>query len=184
MAKILIILSALVCLASCASKLPKNKVIKEYASPANAFIDTSRVAILSYDNIYNKTTKKNKSNREYKQSELSEQEVQTLDSLYSLAVCHFFFQHEIIENEDSRITQKFIDMAIKFGDSLNYKRQYIVVTNRRDEKEVWVNCFCTDFGKNRKKQYIYVRDGGPCFFNFKINLTMKKYYDFHVNGSA
>ena len=29
-----------------------------------------------------------------------------------------------------------------------------------------------------------VDDGGNCYFNFKINLTTKKFYDLRVNGEA
>lgn len=68
-------------------------------------------------------------------------------------------------------------------DLTRYKRQYVPVINEKGEKEVWVNCFC-DNPHNWKNEIEQVLDGGNCFFNVKINLTKKNYYDLMVNGSA
>lgn len=65
-----------------------------------------------------------------------------------------------------------------------YKRQYFAVTNEKGQKEVWVNCFCETGNPNWKNEPIFVKDGGNCYFNVKINLKTKKYYDFAVNGEA
>lgn len=65
-----------------------------------------------------------------------------------------------------------------------YKFQLMPVLNAKREKEVWINAFCHSFGIDWKKQIVSVDDGGKCFFNFKINLNAKKYYDFRVNGIA
>ena len=66
----------------------------------------------------------------------------------------------------------------------NYRRQYVCVVNKKGQKEVFVNCFCNSFGDYWKNKLIEVEDGGNCFFNFKLNLTTRKYYDFSVNGEA
>jgi hypothetical protein len=66
----------------------------------------------------------------------------------------------------------------------DYKKQLVAVTNSKGEKEVWVNCFCDDWDKAWRTQIVMVHDGGPCYFNFKINLTRKKVYDLMVNGFA
>jgi len=66
----------------------------------------------------------------------------------------------------------------------DYKKQLIAVTNSKGEKEIWINCFCDDWDKSWKTEIIEVHDGGPCYFNLKINLTTKKIYDFGVNGFA
>ncbi len=65
-----------------------------------------------------------------------------------------------------------------------YKRQYVTVINEKNEKIVWINCFCGNWTKNSRKQIFAVEDGGNCYFNLKINLTTKKIYDFIVNGEA
>jgi hypothetical protein len=66
----------------------------------------------------------------------------------------------------------------------NYKRQYIVVTNPKGEKEVWINCFCQTTNGNWKKELVLVKDGGNCFFNVIINLTTGKYHTLLINGDA
>lgn len=71
----------------------------------------------------------------------------------------------------------------------NYYRQYIVVTNSEGEKEVWINCFCDNFYNDAdyldwKKYVVFMLDGGKCFFNLKINLAKRQYYDLRVNGYA
>jgi hypothetical protein len=70
-------------------------------------------------------------------------------------------------------------------DLKRYKRQYIGVTNEKGEKEVWINCFCIDPHNpkmNWKKEFVMVKGGGNCYFNLKVNLTTKKYYDFDTNS--
>ena len=64
----------------------------------------------------------------------------------------------------------------------HFKKQLIAVINKKGEKEVWINCFCNAGEYNWKKQIMLVSDGGNCFFNFKINLTKKRYFDLVVNG--
>jgi hypothetical protein len=111
---------------------------------------------------------------------------------------------EIIEIESllSEFIKNYNPAQVRFFDSINkahpeyrfnkndfiidlarYKRQYIPVINEKGEKEVWVNCFC-DNPPNWKNEIEQVMDGGNCFFNVKINLTKKKYYDLMVNGVA
>jgi hypothetical protein len=68
--------------------------------------------------------------------------------------------------------------------SQDYKKQIIAVTNKKGEKEVWINCFCSDHHPDWKVDPVGVSDGGTCYFNFKINLTTNTYYDFRVNGEA
>jgi hypothetical protein len=69
----------------------------------------------------------------------------------------------------------------------NYKRQYIAIINRRQEKEVFINCFNDKHIEDSgywKNEYIIVFDGGNNFFNVKINITKMTYYDFQTNGYA
>jgi len=65
-----------------------------------------------------------------------------------------------------------------------YYRQYIVVKNDKGEKEIWLNCFCNVSNLNWKKEVIHVSDGGNCYFNLKINLSLKTCYNLIVNGEA
>jgi len=65
-----------------------------------------------------------------------------------------------------------------------YKRQFIAVTNKKGEKEVWVNCFCREGEGYWRKEIVEVKDGGNCFFNLKINLKKRTFSDLRVNGVA
>lgn len=69
-------------------------------------------------------------------------------------------------------------------DPSSYKRQFVPVLNAKGEKEVWVNCFCEDNFDDWRKEVVQVEDGGKCFFNVKINLSKKTWYDLRVNGEA
>jgi hypothetical protein len=67
----------------------------------------------------------------------------------------------------------------------SYYRQYVPVINEKGEKEVWINFFCDDFGaENWKSEIMIVEDGGNCYFEIKINLNKKEYYDLGINGYA
>ena len=72
----------------------------------------------------------------------------------------------------------------KLRNPTEYKFQYVPVINKNNEKEVWVNAFCSYFENDWREKIISVDDGGTCFFNFKINLKTSKIYDFYVNGEA
>lgn len=70
-----------------------------------------------------------------------------------------------------------------------YYRQYIPYINERGEKIVAVNCFCdvTNMndevsGLNWRTDLIQVNDGGNCFFNLDVNLTLKTFAHLMVNG--
>ena len=64
-------------------------------------------------------------------------------------------------------------------------RQYVPVTLENGDKVVWVNFACEIFEKEKwKNEVLIVMDGGPCFFQLKVNLTNGTYYEYYVNGVA
>jgi hypothetical protein len=66
----------------------------------------------------------------------------------------------------------------------SYKRQYFPSINSKGEKEVWVNCFQGQWREKSRTETVIVDDGGKSYFNFKINLKTKKYFDFGINSQA
>jgi len=66
--------------------------------------------------------------------------------------------------------------------SVRNRRQYVPYLNSKGERKVWVNCFCDSEHPYWRKRKVMVKDGGACYFNFKINLGTKKYYDLRING--
>jgi hypothetical protein len=87
-----------------------------------------------------------------------------------------------IRKEDPTRTLRREDFII---DLKNYKRQYVSYINKKKQKEVWVNCFCSNRDNDEwKSKIIEVRDGGKCYFNLKIVIEQKSYYEFMVNSRA
>lgn len=141
--------------------------------------DSSDIAILNNDSINYKIFKKGTS------ITLSQQDLIEIDRLLIECINEHNKKQEVIFKEKK---SKYPDLPIKkknfIIDLKNYQRQYVAVKNERGEKEVWVNCFCATFDNGWKTDIYIVSDGGNCFFDLKINLDAKKYYDFMVNGVA
>jgi hypothetical protein len=139
-------------------------------------LDTSKFAILSFE-----TSGKIGFNKNYSPATLSDSDLLGLDVLiyqsiqkYNSGLKKESFQYRGID-------------TVKF----HYKMQIIPALNHKGQKEIWINGFCSHwngslepFRKDWKKQLVSVKDGGNCYFNFKINLATKKYYAFSVNGYA
>ena len=114
---------------------------------------------------------------EFKTTELTKADLKLIDDLLNEAVNDF--------NETQEKRQKDGDTFGSFIDLKKYKRQYIPQENKNGTREVWVNCFCRSHDdKKWQNELVMVRDGGNCFFNLKIDLTNKKYFEFSVNGLA
>lgn len=63
-----------------------------------------------------------------------------------------------------------------------YNRQYIgIVLN--GNQIIYANYFCDSVG-DWKKQFVFVMDGGDCFFQFQYDVDTAEYFDLQVNGDA
>jgi len=109
----------------------------------------------------------------YKAATLTQEDLKQLDSLFN--ICVTGYNNSLPDGHDD------YKIDLKSND---YKKQLVAVINSEGEKELWVNCFCNHWNKAWKTEILVVHDGGPCYFNFKINLTRKKIYDLGVNGFA
>ena len=132
-------------------------------------IDTSKTAIIPFDkkgnypfdNSFNATT-------------LTQQDIKIIDSLLIACVTNYNNSLDKYHKEWSIDLQK-----------IDYHKQIVAVTNKKGDKEVWVNAICHSWDNNNwKKDILRVDDGGNCYFNFKVNLATKKFYDLTVNGEA
>ncbi len=116
---------------------------------------------------------------------LSPKEITDIEEILKLFVADYNAAREkyIAETQpklpDQRLANEDFMIELK-----NYNRQYVPVINARGEKEIWVNCFCIINGTDWRERVVIVDDGGKCFFNLKINLTARTYYDESVNGEA
>lgn len=65
----------------------------------------------------------------------------------------------------------------------NYKRQYVgVIINGK--QVIYGNFFCTDTGADRKNEWIFVLDGGDCFFQLQFDVESDTFIGLTVNGEA
>ncbi|MFT3934427.1 MAG: hypothetical protein QM726_12470 [Chitinophagaceae bacterium] len=137
--------------------------------PERISFDTSNIAIIQFDTsvhwLFDSTSKP---------SGLTQSDILEIDSLFDKSITDY-------NAKVNEAAKKYyaIDLTKR-----KYKRQYVCAINKDGQKEVYINCFCDTFQDNWKKSLVQVDDGGNCFFNFKINLTTKKYFDFFVNGYA
>ncbi|OOQ58018.1 hypothetical protein [Mucilaginibacter pedocola] len=129
-----------------------------------ASIDTSKYAVLPFNSgrdgfVFGK---------EYTAADLNDDEIKHIEKIISVAI-----------TEHNKQAKNKVDKPGK------YYKQIIAVTNPKGEKEVWVNCFCTPYEKRHwRKGVVMVLDGGPCFFNIKINLSTTTVMSLQVNGVA
>jgi hypothetical protein len=142
-------------------------------------VDTSSIAIIPFHTTYHWLFE------EGKPTELSTTDLKQIEIILSDCISEYNSnQKKQFDNITSKSpNQKFqlFDFVIKLE---NYKRQYVPVIHENGEKEIWINCFCDHWDQDWQKKFIEVEDGGNCYFQLKINLTKKIFYDFMVNGNA
>lgn len=141
------------------------KVVRASIQP----VDTSLIAIIPFDKsrawLFDKT---------YSPSTLTQNDFEEIEKL--LIDCVHKYNSNLSSDNKQYLS---IDLT-----NQKYKRQYVAVTNKNGDKEVWINCLCQTQGDDWKTSIILVDDGGNCYFNLKINLTKEKCYDLVVNGHA
>ncbi len=135
-------------------------------------LDTSQYVIIKLD-----------SSEKSKEFKISAKDINEAEEL--LADCVKEYNSKQLKEYEKAIKdypQYKIEKSQFFIDLKNYKRQYVGTYNFYGGKEIFINCFC-DYDSNYwRKEIVRVFDGGNCFFNLKVNLTLNKYFDFNVNG--
>lgn len=159
--------SLIIALSSC--EQPQNKKSGQVINNKDIQVDTSTTAVIPFNK------KKNfPFDNSFNPSNLTPNDINNIDSILIACVAEY---NNSLDNEHKEWG---IDLK-----KYNYRKQLIIVTNNKSEKEVWVNCFCNIRNNNSwRTDILLVEDGGNCYFNFKINLATKKFYDFYVNSNA
>ena len=65
----------------------------------------------------------------------------------------------------------------------NYKRQYVGIMIK-GKPVIYGNFFCTDTGTDWKSEWIFVLDGGDCFFQLQFDIESGTFTELTVNGEA
>lgn len=64
-----------------------------------------------------------------------------------------------------------------------YNRQYVGIV--LDGKQIiYANYFCDSVEIDWRKDFVFVMDGGDCFFQFKYDVDAATFFDLQVNGNA
>lgn len=177
----------LVLMTGCQAREPEPAAAKRgpQAVAPKPVVDTSRAAVLAYDEERDQYIFEN-----VKAAALLPEEVARVDTLLAASV-EAHNQAQVAELGDMREIMHKYDPKVRLHEEryylnlANYKRQLIVVTNAQGEKIVWVNCFCREGSQaSWRHQIIEVVDGGNCYFNIKLNLTRRIWYDMMINGVA
>lgn len=165
-----IILFSVVIIVSCGQTTTSDQVnTTKVISTSVQSVDTSLIAIIPFNKSSNWLFDKT-----YSPSTLTQNDIEKIEKL--LTDCVNKYNSKLSSDNKQYFS---IDLTKE-----KYKRQYVAVTNKKGEKEVWINCLCQAHGDNWKTSIIMVDDGGNCYFNLKINLIKEKCYDFAVNGHA
>lgn len=87
---------------------------------------------------------------------------------------------------DQILKKCFSENSLKLRKIDKYVKQCIVVLNNKQEKEVWIGCYCKNPYQASYYKYslINMNDGGNCNISLKINLTNHNYSDLNISGSA
>lgn len=107
-------------------------------------------------------------------SSLSRNEIEQIENIIK----------ERIENHKDSFND-WVNDYLETNTPIFFKRQYVPVILENGNKAVWINFLCSlSNHEDWKEKLIIVDDGGPCYFQVKVNLARKEYYEFHSNGVA
>lgn len=153
------------------TKENRENIVTENKDSIAFKIDTSKIVVLSFENIPFLPVFENAVSAELTIEDYREIEILLEKCIeeYNINQKKFAEKHKL-EKENINLPE--------------YNRQYVPVINEYGEKEVWVNCFCGNYENSRRQNIVIIKDGGKCFFNVKINITKKEYYNLMVNGHA
>ncbi len=143
------------------------KSISQTDNEKRLFIDSSKIAVLPLNSDLKQRFKI------YKEAELTKEE---------FYISQKFLNEKVDEYNLNEKISPTIHSGYDFIDLSNYHQQYLIFINLKNEKEVFINCFCEKPSSNWEEVLTDVDDGGNCFFSLRINITNKKAYTLDVNG--
>jgi hypothetical protein len=177
--QILITIASILALCNCGQRKTDNGNVR--TTQVENSIDTSLIVILPYETSLFWICK------DCKQAELTSQDLEDVEILLKKCIDEYNLGQEKQFNEiKSKYPEQKFDIKYFTIDLKRYKRQYFATTNKKGDKEVWINCLCdiNSWNQDWKKELLIVKDGGNCYFNLIINLSKQKYSELSVNGEA
>jgi hypothetical protein len=138
--------------------------------------DTSKYVVFKYDSAEHSYY----FDKVLKSSTLSNSELWTIEKLIREQT-NKYSKAEAAKYEKYNKKGFYIYNSNSIKDPGKYRKQLIAIINKKGEKEVWVNGFCSD-EPYWKQGIVLVNGGGICYFHLKANLTRNKVLYFGVNG--
>lgn len=86
------------------------------------------------------------------------------------------------------VKNKWTQSVAIHGNLKKYLRQYFGYINEKGERIIYINAFWKDSNSAKDKRWlndiVFVLDGGPAYWQIKINLDESSLFEFAVNGVA
>jgi hypothetical protein len=64
-----------------------------------------------------------------------------------------------------------------------YNRQYVGII-LDGKRTIYANYFCDSIDTDWRNGFVFVMDGGDCFFQFKYDVDLAEFFDLQINGNA
>ena len=81
-------------------------------------------------------------------------------------------------------SDRFDKQKSPIGERLDeYDRQYTGMV-LGEKKIIFANYFCESLETDWRTEFVFVLDGGDCFFQFKYDVNSGEFFDLQVNGIA
>ena len=135
-------------------------------------LDTQTIAILNYNESEFPFLKN------CSQANLTNDEIVVADTLLQKFIGEYNKEQTRQYNSFTPEQQK--GHILLLLDLNKFRRQYVPVINQSGDKEIWVNCFCNNMGKDWKREVIKSSGERMCNFKIMLNLTQSKSYNFRL----
>ncbi len=180
----------ILCIVSCREKSGTPDMANTVDSVTPAFkkkaepvvVDASLFVIFPYDSVSGvRFSYPNFVN--CKPAKLTSGDLATIELLLTEYIGQYNAVHEEHYNnqKDTLPEGEALDINKFILDLKKYRRQYVPVINSKEQKEVWINCFCSYDNEDWHKKIVFVFDGGKCYFHLYINLSTRTYYGLNTN---
>jgi hypothetical protein len=155
----------------------KSPTIDNTSNQTMKKIDTSTVIIVDKNQQPYIVIFQDKTNQD--RISLTEKEIQSVDSILKKGIEKYNPELKRVHDDEYGATVG-KDYVININD---YKRQYTLLKDEKDEKIVWINCFCNpERNTYWLTKMVNADGGGKCYFSAGVNLTKKSLKYIHANG--
>ncbi|TQD34036.1 hypothetical protein [Haloflavibacter putidus] len=120
-----------------------------------------------------------------KPTNLTEREMEEIEPILIKAIAeHNENQRKyLLDHNEQHPEYQWTETGFEIQIEKDYYRQYVPVIDKNGDKVIWINFLC-NYDESYETEIPLIQDGGNCYFNLKINLTKKTYYELGINSVA